>query len=94
VWAIGVDNDQGFLGPHVLTSAVKRVDVGVETTIRQVVEEVFTGGSDGVFDIGNDGVGYGNVSSRAPDREALVAELERWRARIASGEVEPPRTPS
>jgi basic membrane protein A and related proteins len=66
IWGIGVDNDQGFLGPHVLTSAVKRVDVGVETTIRQVVEESFAGGADGVFDVGNEGVGYGEVSSRAP----------------------------
>jgi basic membrane protein A len=92
VWGIGVDNDQGFLGPHVLTSAVKRVDVGVEKTIRQVVEGTFTGGEDGVFDVANDGVGYGEVSRRAPDREGLVAELDRWRERIASGEVEPPRT--
>ena len=28
-WGIGVDNDQGFLGTHVLTSATKKVDVGV-----------------------------------------------------------------
>ncbi len=27
-WGIGVDNDQGFLGNHVLTSATKKVDVG------------------------------------------------------------------
>jgi basic membrane protein A len=92
VWGIGVDNDQGFLGPHVLTSAVKRVDVGVETTIGKVVAGSFVGGEDGVFDVANNGVGYGEVSQRAPDREELVAELDRWRERIASGEVVPPRT--
>ena len=26
VWGVGVDTDQSFLGPHILTSAVKRVD--------------------------------------------------------------------
>ena len=28
VWGIGVDADQAYLGAHMLTSAVKRVDVG------------------------------------------------------------------
>ena len=29
MWGIGVDNDQAFLGTAVLTSATKKVDVGV-----------------------------------------------------------------
>src|SRR5207244_11438629 len=29
VWGIGVDVDQSYLGPHILTSAVKRVDLWV-----------------------------------------------------------------
>ncbi len=33
VWGVGVDNDQAFLGPHILTSAVKRVDVSVDTVV-------------------------------------------------------------
>ena len=33
-WGIGVDNDQGFLGNHVLTSATKKVDLGVFQTIQ------------------------------------------------------------
>ena len=33
VWGIGVDNDQSFLGPHILTSATKKVDVAVFDTI-------------------------------------------------------------
>ena len=33
VWGIGVDNDQAFLGPQVLTSATKKVDAGVTQTI-------------------------------------------------------------
>ena len=35
VWGIGVDADQTYLGPHMLTSAVKKVDVAVYTTIKQ-----------------------------------------------------------
>jgi basic membrane protein A len=36
VWGIGVDADQSFLGPHVLTSAQKKVDEGVFRTIKSV----------------------------------------------------------
>ena len=34
VWGIGVDADQGFLGPYILTSAEKRVDTAVFDAIR------------------------------------------------------------
>ena len=37
VWGIGVDADQSFLGPHILTSAVKRVDTAVFDAIKLVV---------------------------------------------------------
>ena len=33
VFGIGVDADQGYLGPHVMTSATKKVDVAVYQTI-------------------------------------------------------------
>ena len=38
VWGIGVDADQSFLGEHILTSAVKRVDEAVFETIQSVVD--------------------------------------------------------
>src|SRR3954451_20445823 len=44
VWGIGVDADQSFLGDHILTSAVKRVDVAVFKTIEAVQNGTFTGG--------------------------------------------------
>ena len=37
VWGIGVDADQAFLGEHVLTSALKRVDQAVYQTIDALV---------------------------------------------------------
>ena len=33
IFGIGVDADQGYLGPWVMTSAQKKVDVAVHTTI-------------------------------------------------------------
>ena len=35
VWGDGVDVDQSYLGPHILTSAVKRVDLGVYLASRR-----------------------------------------------------------
>ena len=92
VWGIGVDNDQSFLGPHILTSAQKKVDVGVSDTIGLVQDDKFVGGVDGLFNVSNDGVGYGKVSDDAPNRDDLIATLDEWADKIASGDVTPPRT--
>jgi basic membrane protein A len=44
-YAIGVDRDQNYLSPEtVITSAVKRVDVGVYNVIKETVENGFPGG--------------------------------------------------
>ena len=37
-WGIGVDADQAYLGDHILTSALKRVDEAVFKTIKSAVE--------------------------------------------------------
>lgn len=44
-YAIGVDRDQNYLSPDtVITSAVKRVDVGVFNVVKETVENGFPGG--------------------------------------------------
>jgi basic membrane protein A and related proteins len=91
-WGIGVDNDQGFLGTHVLTSAVKRVDSGVLQTIQAASTGKFKGGVDGVFNVKNGGVGAGKLSAKAPNKAALQAKLSLWEKNLASGAVKPPRT--
>jgi len=92
VWAIGVDNDQSFLGPHILTSATKKVDVAVFETIQSIVDGTFEGGSDTLFDLANDGVGYGKVSADAPDRDALIEKLDDVSKQIADGSIDVPRS--
>jgi basic membrane protein A len=92
VWGIGVDNDQSFLGPHILTSATKKVDEAVFRTIGDVVDGTFEGGSDTLFDVANGGIGYGEVSADVPNREELVATLEDVSRQIADGDVTPPRS--
>ena len=46
VWGIGVDADQAYLGEHVLTSALKKVDVAVFETIQDVVRTAASTGGD------------------------------------------------
>jgi basic membrane protein A and related proteins len=91
-WGIGVDNDQGFLGTHVLTSATKKVDVGVYETIKLALGNKWKGGADTVFNVKNKGVGFGKVSTKAPNRVALINLLGKWSRDIAAGKIKPPRT--
>src|SRR4051812_33270324 len=61
---IGVDADQGYLGSHILTSAMKKVDVAVETAIKGAQSgSGFQGGQNKTFDLQNDGVGVGKTNS-------------------------------
>jgi len=91
-WGIGVDKDQGFLGKHVLTSATKKVDVGVFETIKLAKSKAWKGGVDGIFNVKNKGVGYGKLSTTAPNRVALANRLAKWSRDISAGKVKPPRT--
>lgn len=91
-FGIGVDNDQGFLGKHVLTSATKKVNVGVYQTIKLAKGKSWKGGVDTTFNVKNKGVGFGKVSTKAPNRVALVNLLGKWSRDLAAGKVKPPRT--
>src|SRR5918996_1638002 len=90
VWGIGVDADQAFLGDHVLTSALKRVDVAVFSTIESVVNDAFEGGGVRTFGLAEDGVGLGEFSPNAP-QEAIDETMAQAELVIA-GEVEIPET--
>jgi basic membrane protein A and related proteins len=85
VWGIGVDADQAFLGPHILTSAVKRVDTAVFLAIKSVVDGNFKGGTNLVFGLQQNGVGIGKISPKVPKSE--VAKVNQVRADIISGKI-------
>jgi basic membrane protein A len=85
VWGIGVDGDQSFLGPHVLTSALKGVDSAVFLTIKSVQDGEFSGGKNVVFGIDQDGVGLGTLSPKA-DADA-VSDVESVEQQLADGEI-------
>jgi basic membrane protein A len=85
VWGIGVDADQSYLGPQVLTSAMKRVDTSVFATIEQVLAGAFHGGKNAVFSLENGGVGLGKISSKVPRTDVL--EVRRIAKQIADGKI-------
>jgi basic membrane protein A len=88
VWGVGVDNDQAFLGPHIITSAVKRVDVAVDTAVFSAKTGSYKGGRDLVFNLKNNGVAIGKISRRVP--KAFVAKMNALKPQILSGKIKPP----
>ena len=94
IWGIGVDADQSFLGPHILTSARKRVDQAVFDTIAEYQKNpsAFKGGIDKHYDLKNQGVGFGKLSSKLPVavRKAYVKSTNALGKLIIQGKVTPP----
>jgi basic membrane protein A len=90
VWGIGVDADQSFLGDHILTSAVKRVDVAVFKTIEAVQNGETIGGGITTFGLKEDGVGLGTVSPKVP--QDVLDQVDDLKQQILDGSLEIPDT--
>jgi basic membrane protein A len=90
IWGIGVDADQAYLGPHILTSALKRVDVAVKDSIDEVAAGTFKGGSDKIFDLKVDGVGLGEISKDIP--ADITDKLDQVKQDIIDGKITIPDT--
>lgn len=90
VYAIGVDSDQSHLAPDaMLTSMTKRVDLAVWQAASDLKTGTFTSG-DVVMGLKEDGVGYAPVRVELKDKAALLLQVERFRAKIVSGEIKVP----
>jgi basic membrane protein A len=84
VQGIGVDADQGYLGDHILTSAVKKVDVAVFDAIKRSQAGKFAGGTDVIATVKNGGVGIGKISAAGQKYAGKIKEIQD---KIASGEI-------
>jgi basic membrane protein A and related proteins len=85
VQGIGVDADQSYLGSHIMTSAEKKVDVAVFSTIKAVqAGSGFSGGTNQTFQIQNGGVGIGKTNSVGAKYLSKVQAVE---AKIKSGAI-------
>ena len=85
IWGIGVDADQSYLGPHILTSATKRVDEAVFLTVKSVQDGKFTGGRNAVFGLAQNGVGLGKISPKVP--ASAVAQVDKIKQQIVAGKI-------
>ena len=88
IWGVGVDVDQAYLGKHILTSAVKRVDTGVYLAIKGAENGEFSGGKNLVFNLKNGGVALGKVSPNVP--AAYLKTISNLRKQIIAGKIKPP----
>ena len=87
-YAIGVDSNQNWVKPgFILTSMVKRVDVAVYNTVKELVEGRFNGGIH-LFGLDNEGVGYAldeyNEKAIPP---AVLEAVERAKQDIIAGRI-------
>jgi len=87
IFGVGVDADQGYLGPWVMTSALKKVDVAVYSAIKSAQAGTLKTGQNRQFGADVNGVGYGKWSSRVPAsiRAAVLKQYSLLKAGKISG---------
>ena len=90
IWAIGVDTDQSILAPdHVITSAMKRVDVASQDISKAVKAGEFKAGVH-MYDLSNGGVDLAPTRDHIPAE--VLATVEAAKAAIIAGEKTVPTT--
>lgn len=82
IFGVGVDADQGYLGSWVMTSALKKVDVAVNSSIQAAKGSKLQGGKNVVFGAKVNGVGYGKWSAKVPAsiKNAVAAQFKLLKA--------------
>jgi len=92
VFGIGVDADQSFAGDHILTSALKPLDLAVFETIKSAQDGTFEGGTNRFFGIEE----FPDAELLAPYSDAVPQEVqdavEEAKQKLISGEIDPPAT--
>lgn len=87
-WGIGVDSDEFAVAKNILTSAVKKTDVGVYDAVTQAAAGKFQGGSDLKLNLKNNGVGVGKIHPSVP--ASWIKLMNSYRAQIIAGKLKPP----
>ena len=88
IYAIGVDSDQSYLAPDtIITSAMKRVDVAVETVCKEAIDGTVKGGVE-TYELSNGGVDIAPTTTLLPDD--VVSQVEDVKQKIISGEITVP----
>ena len=91
-YAIGVDRDQSDLAPeNVLTSALKRVNVGVYDIVKEFVEGKLKGGVEKVYGLKEDGVGIPESTKNLVSQD-IIDYVNVMIEKVKSGEIKVPAT--
>jgi basic membrane protein A len=85
IWGIGVDADQLYLGSHMLTSALKGVDLAVKELTKLASEGKLKSRVDYVYSLKNNGVRLGSVNKKVP--KILVTRTNSISRQIARGRI-------
>ena len=94
-WAIGVDSDQAAspslasVKDVIITSMLKKVDVGVYDFIKSVKDGTFKSGEK-VFNLKSNGVGYSTTGGQVDD---IKAKLDDLKQQIVDGKITVPTKP-
>ena len=91
-YAIGVDRDQSDLAPeNVLTSALKKVNVGVYDTVKEFVEGKLKGGQEKVYGLKEDGVGIPETTKNLVPQD-IIDYVNEMIEKIKNDEIKVPST--
>ena len=85
VWAIGVDSDQSFLGPQVLTSVLKQYEAGFMDVFTRARSGTLRTGRDTTLTMRDGAAGLGRISPRVP--RPLITQLHRLERQIKTGKL-------
>ncbi len=88
-FSIGVDSNQNYLHPgSVLTSMLKRVDVAVETALKEGGDDATFKPGISVLGLAQQGVGYAlDDNNKALIDDALKAKVDELSAQVQSGAI-------
>ena len=88
IYAIGVDSDQASLAPdHVITSAMKRVDVSTYDISKSVLDDEFVAGIH-IYDINTGGVDIAPTTDLLPDD--VISKVEEVKQDMIDGKINVP----
>jgi basic membrane protein A len=85
IFGIGVDADQGYLGPWVMTSALKKVDIAVSSAIEAAAKGKLKTGINAIYGANINGVGYGKWSKRVP--ASIKTAVAKQLALLKAGKI-------
>src|SRR5438128_4983049 len=86
-YAIGSDNDEAYLSPAVITSALKRVDRAVAITVQRLSTGQFKSGQQ-IFSLQEDATGFSTPSSVVP--QDIINQVLDLKTKIRNGTITPP----